>query len=108
MTATHSIPVKVLPAESTTAAQDPTSPADTNDVRPGPTLPSGKFPQYQFTPGAFETLGDAPNESPLKLLLAFPDHALLIHAEITIDGQPFSQAREARIQQIQSGIAELA
>jgi Ca2+-binding EF-hand superfamily protein len=71
--------------------------------RPQPTLPSGKLPQYRWglnhgLASSNESLED-PNLTFL-LTLPLPSQTILVRAAVTIDGQPFPQARERRIKQI--------
>lgn len=66
-----------------------------------PATPSGKLPQYQL--GYLHRRVPDPTaiEDPrLRLLLALPDGPLLIEATITIDGKPYLQLREKRVQQL--------
>ncbi len=63
------------------------------------------MPQYQLHHKDVGDPGD-PNSPQLRFVLAMPEQPLLIEASIFIDGQPFRQAREKRVQEIMRYIAD--
>ncbi|HUQ70585.1 MAG TPA: EF-hand domain-containing protein, partial [Planctomycetaceae bacterium] len=73
-----------------------------------PTTPGGKLPQYQFghqqrrLPSAEELAN--PHK---RFFLALPQARLLVEAIITIDGLPFQQVREQRIERILKDVADM-
>jgi Ca2+-binding EF-hand superfamily protein len=64
-----------------------------------PATLAAKMPQY---PLHHKDLGDSgdPASPHIRFMLALPEKPLLIEAAIFIDGQPFRQAREKRVQEI--------
>lgn len=70
-----------------------------------PATPAARMPQYQLH---HQDLGDPGNPaSPhVRFVLALPEKPLLIEAAIFIDGKPFRQAREERVQKIMQYVAD--
>ena len=97
-----SVPVKRLGAPVPAPQMDPTM-----IVREAPpqATPGARMPQYQLHHQDREDKADF-NSPNLRLILALPDQPLLIEAAITIDGVPFRQARELRVQEIMKYIAD--
>ncbi|HSG70548.1 MAG TPA: EF-hand domain-containing protein, partial [Planctomycetaceae bacterium] len=72
-----------------------------------PTLPGGKLPQYQLTPRLNTVDTDEQIEdSKVRFLLALPNEPIMIEAAITIDGVPFRQKREQRVQEALNAILQ--
>ena len=67
--------------------------------------PAARMPQYQLHHQDVGDPGD-PNSPQLRFVLALPEQPLLIEASIFIDGHPFRQARENRVQEIMRYIAD--
>ncbi|MBC7966217.1 MAG: hypothetical protein H7Z17_09870, partial [Fuerstia sp.] len=100
--ASLSVPVRILGAPQPAAQMNPLMPA----TEPAPAAtPAARMPQYQLHHQDVGDPGD-PNSPQLRFLLAMPEQPLLIEASILIDGQPFRQARERRVQEIMSYIAD--
>lgn len=94
-----SVAVKVLPSKS--SDEQTGMPAQVAAPRLQPTTPGGKLPQYQLGHHQRVIPTEAELKDPrLRLLLVLSSELVLIEATITIDGQPFRMAREARIQKI--------
>ncbi len=70
-----------------------------------PATPAARMPQYQLH---HQDLGDPgdPASPHMRFVLALPEKPLLIEAAIFIDGKPFRQAREERVQQIMRYLAD--
>lgn len=91
-----SVPVRILAAPQPAPQMDSMRPAR----RPAPeATPAARMPQYQLHQKDLGDPGD-PNSPHLRFVLALPGQPLLIEASILIDGQPFRQARERRVQAI--------
>ncbi len=65
--------------------------------------PAARMPQYQLHRSDAGAVAN-PESPSVRFLLATPERPLLVEAIITIDGQPFAQPREQRIQKIMSFI----
>ena len=61
-----------------------------------PTLPSGRYPQYQMD----NTIRQRVDDPDILVLLIAPKHPLLIRASTFIDGQPFLTARRKRVEKL--------
>ncbi len=98
-----SAPVRVLGAAP---------PAQSRDISAGrdrsapPTITRGLLPQYQSVPTfrSDVTAAPGPGESTMRFLVALPNHLLLLQASVMIDGEPFENIREQRIDRL---LAEL-
>lgn len=98
------VPVRLLSASQPTTPADPMMAAR----EPAPeATPAARMPQYQLHHNDIEDHAD-PTLSQLRFVLAMPNRPLLIEASVLIDGQPFRQAREKRVQEIMRYIAEPA
>ena len=97
-----SVAVRILGAAQPAPPMDPMIPA--RAIAPEAT-PAARMPQYQLHHKDVGDPGD-PNSPQLRLVLAVPEQPLLIEASIFIDGQPFRQARENRVQEIMRYIAD--
>ena len=66
---------------------------------------AARMPQYQLH---HQDLGDPgdPASPRIRFVLALPENPLLIEAAIFIDGKPFRQAREERVQKIMRYVAD--
>ena len=89
-----SVPVQLLslPRAQATAVTEPPQ-----------VTPAARMPQYQLHRTDAGTVVN-PESPSIRFLLATPEQLLLVEAMVTIDGQPFSQPREQRIQKIMSFI----
>ena len=97
-----SVPVRILAAPQAAAQMEPMM----VDREPSPeATPAARMPQYQLHHRDLVDPGD-PDSPQLRLVLAVPEQPLLIEASIFIDGQPFRQVREKRIQEIMRYIAD--
>ncbi len=90
------VPVRIMSAPTTQPQMDPTM---VPREAPPEVTPAAKMPQYQLHLKDHGDPGDS-NSSHLRFILAVPGQPLLIDASISIDGQPFRQAREKRVQEI--------
>lgn len=97
-----SVPVRILNAPQPAPQMNPLMAA--NEPAPAAT-PAARMPQYQLHHKDVGDPGD-PNSPQLRFVLAMPEQPLLIEASILIDGQPFRQARERRVQEIMNYIAD--
>ena len=95
-----SVPVRLLSTASVPNMSDMLRPPE--PVLPQVT-PAARMPQYQLHRSDSGTVAN-PESPSVRFLLATPDRPLLVEAIITIDGQPFAQPREQRIQKIMSFI----
>ena len=68
-----------------------------------PVTPAARLPQYQLKLGDSGAIAH-PESPSVRFLLVTPERPLLVEAIVTIDGQPFAQPREQRIQRIMSFI----
>ena len=96
------VPVRILAAPAPEPAMDPMMMA--REEAP-PATPAARMPQYQLHHKDLGNPGD-PMSPHIRFLLALPEKPLLIEAAIYIDGQPFRQAREKRVQEIMRYIAD--
>ncbi len=64
-----------------------------------------RMPQYQLQRSHLGTIAD-PLSSSIRFLLATPGKPLLIETQVTIDGHPFAQSREQRVEKIVAFIAD--
>ncbi len=96
------VPVRILSSPAPAPAMDLTMPV--REEAPSAT-PAARMPQYQLHHKDLGDPGD-PASPQLRFVLALPDKPLLIEAAIFIDGQPFRQARENRVQEIMRYIAD--
>ncbi|MEJ7596158.1 MAG: hypothetical protein WKF77_32015, partial [Planctomycetaceae bacterium] len=97
-----SVPVRILGAVQPAPPMDPMIPA--REPAPAAT-PAARMPQYQLHHKDVGDPGD-PDSPQLRFVLAMPEQPLLIEAAVFIDGQPFRQAREKRVQEIMRYIAD--
>lgn len=99
-----SVPVKRLGTPEPAPPMDPTM-----MVREAPpqATPGARMPQYQLHHQDRNDNADF-NSPNLRFILALPDRPILVEAQITIDGTPFGQARERRVQEIMKYIADPA
>lgn len=97
-----SVPVRILGAVQPAPPMDPMIPA--GEPAPAAT-PAARMPQYQLHHKDLGEPGD-PNSPQLRFVLALPEQPLLIEVSILIDGQPFRQVRERRVQEIMRYIAD--
>lgn len=98
-----SVPVSVL------SASPPAASIQVADMReePAPATPAARMPQYQLH--HLDRTDDAdPSSSVLRYILAAPGQPLLVETMIIIDGKPFRQIREDRIQEIMKFVADPA
>ncbi len=65
--------------------------------------PAARMPQYQLHRMDLGTVAH-PESPSIRFLLVLPERPLLVEALVTIDGQPFAQQREQRIQKIMTFI----
>ena len=72
---------------------------------PPQVTPAARMPQYQLH-RTDHTVISQPESASIRFLLATPKRPVLIEALITIDGQPYAQAREQRIQKMASFVAD--
>ncbi len=101
--AERAVGVKVL-----TEAQGPAAPTvrplnarPTASVEAISATPQGRWPQYQLGRVARREPSDAErNDGRWRCLLALPEGPLLIEVNLSIDGRPYRQAREQRIDQL--------
>ena len=80
----------------------PPPPLVSNTVQPAqPTLPDARLPQYQLN-DVLDASAAAHQfqDGKLAFQLTLPAQSLVVEATVTIDGQPFANARERRIEQI--------
>lgn len=84
--------VRILPDATPAAATQ----AD-DDQAPPPMLPTAKLPQYELR---HPLTKQADSADRLRLLLALPEHPVVMEALISIDGIPFREVRERRIEAI--------
>lgn len=104
-----SVPAKVLSTTGDDPASETVQTTMTPGVRPQPTLPGARLPQYQLGHRHRRIPADTELKNPrLRLILALTSRPILIDATITIDGEPYLTARERRIQQILKAAAEPA
>lgn len=97
-----SVPVKILVSA---APVMPIAPMMVVREAPPQATPGARMPQYQLHhPDRIES-DDATSPS-LRFLLALPGRPVLVEATITIDGKPFRQQREQRVQEILRYIAD--
>ncbi len=96
------VPVRILGAPAPEPAMGPMMVA--REEAP-PATPAAKMPQYQLHHKDLGDLGD-PSSPHIRFVLALPEKPLLIEAAIFIDGQPFRQAREKRVQEIMRYISD--
>ena len=74
-----------------------------------PTLPTGKLPQYQLGhEQMLSTTSRRPDDPAYRFFLALPDQLLLVQVNLTIDGQPFAMAREARVKSLVKAAATVS
>ncbi len=97
-----SVPVRILSAPQPASQMAPMMAA--NEPAPAAT-PAARMPQYQLHHKDLGDPGD-PNSPQLRFVLAMPEQPMLIEASILIDGQPFRQARERRVQEIMRYISD--
>lgn len=74
-------------------------------AEPPAVTPAARMPQYQLQRSQLGTIAD-PQSPSIRFLLATPGKPLLIETLVTIDGQPFAQSREQRIEKIVAFIAD--
>ncbi|MBI1344872.1 hypothetical protein GC163_01135 [bacterium] len=94
--AKQSLPVSIY-AVAPIARTD--NPAMTTAAAPTPTTPSGKLPQYlleQPFPG-IDPAASNTDGSLIACQLHLPDKVLRLEIQVTVDGQPFSQVRQQRV-----------
>ena len=98
------VPVRILSAPAPAPAMAPGMVA--RNEAPLATV-AARMPQYQLH---HQDLGDPGDlASPhVRFVLALPEKPLLIEAAIFIDGKPFRQAREERVQKIMRYVADSA
>ena len=96
------VPVRILSAPAVAQTRAPMMVA--REEAP-PATPAARMPQYQLH---HKDLGDSADPaSPLvRFVLALPEKPLLIEAAIFINGKPFRQAREERVQKIMRYVAD--
>lgn len=99
-----SVPVRIPGAPQPVQEMTPMMPVR---EEPPAATPAARMPQYQLH---HKDVGDPgnPNSPQLRFVLALPEQPLLIEALVFIDGQPFRQAREKRVQEIMRYIADPA
>ncbi len=98
------VPVSVLsaPKPSSNMMQIPGTPAEAP-----PATPAARMPQYQLH--HLDRIDNADGSSPnLRYVLALPGQPVLVETAIFIDGNPFRQSREDRVQQIMKFVANPA
>ena len=95
-----SVPVQSL---SLPRAQNMMGMQDPPVSEPPRVTPAARMPQYQLHRSDSGTATN-PDSPSVRFLLALPERPLLVEALVTIDGQPFAQLREQRIQKIMSFI----
>lgn len=76
-------------------------------AQPPQVTPAARMPMYQLNRTDVGTITNPASPS-IRFLLAMPDRPLLVEVLVTIDGQPFAQSREQRIQKIVSFINDPA
>ena len=97
-----SVPVQSLAPPSRPTMMNPANPPVTE---PPAVTPAARMPQYQLQRSHLGTIADLQSPS-IRFLLATPEKPLLIETLVTIDGQPFAQSREQRIEKILAFIAD--
>lgn len=96
------VPVRILSAPAPAPAMVPMMRA--REEAP-PATPAARMPQYQLHHKDLGDPGD-PASPQIRFVLALPEKPLLIEAAIFIDGKPFRQAREERVQKIMRYLAD--
>ena len=96
------VPVRMLSAPA--AAQTMAPMLVAREEAP-PATPAARMPQYQLHHKDLGDPGDAASPH-VRVVLALPNKPLLIEAATFIDGKPFRQAREARVQKIMQYVAD--
>ena len=80
------------------ATQTPDVAAMGMRTQSGPTLPSGKLPQYQLGREQVAELSDADKRNAnRRFIVALPGRVLLLETRLLIDGEPFAMARAERV-----------
>ncbi|MEZ6125238.1 MAG: EF-hand domain-containing protein [Planctomycetaceae bacterium] len=99
---TFSKPVSVKVLAAAQAADGPAMPLGvTMQTESEPTTPAARYPQYQMGHLNRTQPEAADIQNPrLRLLLTLPDALILLDAILTIDGEPYQQAREKRVQDL--------
>lgn len=100
-----------LPVSVSVKTAGPAAPSAAMPLQPVPravtTRPDARMPQYQMRHDQRRTTVSYP-DGKLRFLLAMPSGPILVEAAITIDGVPFSQVREQRIQELLKELAKPA
>lgn len=97
-----SVPVQFLAPPPRPTMMPRTAPAVTE---PPAVTPAARMPQYQLQRSHLGTITD-PQSPSIRFLLATPGKPLLIETHVTIDGHPFAQSREQRVEKIVAFIAD--
>lgn len=100
-----SVPVRFLP-KTAPASNATQMPPGMQRPPTQPTTPGGKLPQYQLDHiRRGDNSVDADNSS-LRIILALPAQAILVEANITVDGKAFRRMREDCVAEILKFVAD--
>lgn len=102
-----SVKVKLMTRSTATAPEQPAMVQMMTTREIPPTLPEGRFPQYQLKHRQRERLNERHRESGvLWFELLSGANPLVIRAKVTIDGKPFAKARVEKLRELAETAAE--